>query len=67
MPRSFLVKKGKHPTDYFNRWVYREPSSPIEGEVAPAPLVPSQVINNISIYNNNPKVKSGKHNPIIHC
>ncbi|GFY63276.1 hypothetical protein TNIN_189561 [Trichonephila inaurata madagascariensis] len=37
MPRSFLVKKVKHPID---RWAYREPSSPSEAEPAP-PCPPS--------------------------
>lgn len=61
MPRSFLVKKGKHLNDYFNRWVYREPSSPIEGEVAPTPLVSNEVINSINEYNINPKTETGKN------
>ncbi|GBM84559.1 hypothetical protein AVEN_154087-1 [Araneus ventricosus] len=40
MPRSFLVKKVKHPADHANRWAYREPSSPSEAEPAP-PCPPS--------------------------
>ncbi|GIY38274.1 hypothetical protein CDAR_107121 [Caerostris darwini] len=34
MPRSFLVKKVKHPIDHASRWSYREPSSPSEAEPA---------------------------------
>ncbi|KAG8197574.1 hypothetical protein JTE90_021304 [Oedothorax gibbosus] len=39
MPRSFLVKKVKHPVDH-GRWTFREPKSPPEAEPAP-PCSPS--------------------------
>ncbi|XP_054713578.1 transcriptional repressor scratch 2-like [Uloborus diversus] len=35
MPRSFLVKKVKHPVDHSNRWPYHEPASPTEAETPP--------------------------------
>ncbi|CAG2100602.1 unnamed protein product [Medioppia subpectinata] len=37
MPRSFLVKKAKHPIDHSGKWSYKQPSSPTEGETAPQP------------------------------
>ncbi|XP_015930354.1 transcriptional repressor scratch 2 [Parasteatoda tepidariorum] len=36
MPRSFLVKKVKHPVDHSNRWPYHEaPASPSEAATPP--------------------------------
>lgn len=46
MPRSFLVKKAKHPIDHGGKWSYRQPSSPTEGETAPSPgLSASSAVN----------------------
>lgn len=47
MPRSFLVKKAKHPVDHhFGKWNYKEPSSPCEGETAPSPFTSLIICSN---------------------
>ncbi|XP_074604786.1 uncharacterized protein LOC141858066 [Brevipalpus obovatus] len=53
MPRSFLVKKGRHPSDHFARWLYRAPSSPTEADVAPSPF--SSFQQNVNHFSINPK------------
>ncbi|XP_035219897.1 uncharacterized protein LOC118192976 [Stegodyphus dumicola] len=50
MPRSFLVKKVKHPVDHSNRWPYHEPT-----EAATPP--PGFTIH----YTNDKKLTSFKH------
>lgn len=58
MPRSFLVKKAKHPIDHGGKWSYKQPSSPTEGETAPSPCPPTSSANQNYLnfcYNGNSK------------
>ncbi|XP_054164859.1 zinc finger protein SNAI3-like [Oppia nitens] len=52
MPRSFLVKKVKHPIDHSGKWYYKQPLSPTEGETAPSPC-PSTLSPNPNYLNLN--------------
>lgn len=63
MPRSFLVKKAKIPSDHWNKWSsYRQPSSPKDAEMtleSPIATENSAIIYNVcsfSIHDNGKRV-----------